>query len=61
MLTIVREPQGGDRLRTASQFAILDVDLICVSKFGYLEVGINGGENGITDEESMESFSELKG
>ena len=39
---IVREPQGGDRLRTASQFAILDVDLICVSKFGYLEVGING-------------------
>ena len=26
--SIVREPQGGDRLRTASQFAILDVDLI---------------------------------
>ena len=46
----MRELQGRDRLRTASQFAILDVDLLRVSKFGFFGVGNEYGEDEITDE-----------
>ena len=48
--TIVRELLGRDRLRTASQFAIRDVDLLSVSKFGFFGVGIEYGDDEIIDE-----------